>query len=85
MTKNKNKKIQNDKKENDTKKCHKWLLLNDDISREYNISIIICKNCKNYAFPYFVHSEFGDYTCHICEGDGDLQQYCVYCKQRKDV
>lgn len=74
-TKNENKQI---------KKCKKWLLLNDDIAQEYDISVIICGNCSHYAFPYFVHNDngFGDYTCYICNESGDLQSYCVYCKQR---
>lgn len=68
------------------KKCKKWLLLNDDIAKEYDISVIVCRNCRHYAFPYFVHNEhgFGDYTCHVCDESGDVQSYCVYCKQRRD-
>lgn len=68
-------------KNNKKIKCKKWLLLHEDKSKEYNISVVICKNCKNYAFPYFVHAEFGDYTCYICDQEGDLKTYCVYCKK----
>jgi hypothetical protein len=61
--------------------CKKWLLLNNDIAKEYDKTLIICKNCSNYALPYFIHSEIGDYTCYICNKDGDVKNYCVYCKK----
>ena len=47
------------------KKCKKWLLLNDDITQEYDISVIICRNCHHYAFPYFVHNDNGSGRCTI--------------------
>lgn len=62
--------------------CKKWLLLNNDIAKEYDKSLIICKNCSNYALPYFVHSDTGDYSCFICKKDGDVKNYCVYCKNK---
>ena len=62
-------------------KCKKWLLMNKKLSDEYDVSIILCGNCRNYAFPYFIHDKLGDYTCCICNEDGEIINYCVYCKK----
>ena len=63
------------------KKCKKWILLkNSKIRKEYEIDIVTCKKCRGYSFPYFVHSEEGDYSCYICDHSGSLKNYCVYCK-----
>jgi hypothetical protein len=62
-------------------KCKKWLYLNFEQSCEYDCQNegYYCKSCKEYRFPSFVHSEFGDYICHVCGKDGHLKNICLKC------
>jgi hypothetical protein len=74
----------NDKK-SDRKNCRKWLHLNFKQSHNYDCENdgFICKSCKTYRFPSFVHTDYGDYICYICGKDGNLKNICLICINKK--
>jgi hypothetical protein len=61
--------------------CNKWVPLDESLSKEYDCTGYICKSCKIFKYPTFVHSGgiVGDYTCYKCGGDGNLRNICIYC------
>jgi len=61
--------------------CNKWILLNENMCKEYDIHYVTCKNCRKYsANAYFIHDTFGDWSCFKCEKEGVLKNFCKYCK-----
>ena len=58
----------------------KWIELDADRIREYDIDRLhYCRNCKRNIQPYFVHDSTGDYTCFLCNSDGDVKYFCKSC------
>jgi hypothetical protein len=63
--------------------CTKWLQIPTEKYNDYDVNIKICNICNNYIYYYFIHYEFGDYTCFECEESGNIKLLCIYCKNKK--
>ena len=61
-------------------KCHKWIKIPRDKLVDYDAKIINCKTCKIFIAPFFIHDEYGDYSCFICNESGELKYFCMNCK-----
>ena len=63
--------------------CTKWILLDENMCKEYEVKCITCKNCGKYTSkPYFIHDIYGDWLCFKCNKEGSLIYFCLYCKHK---
>ena len=60
--------------------CSKWIQLSHEIEKEYDTKGCLCKICKRYKRPHFVHDITGYYTCFKCGKNGMIKQVCFTCR-----